>query len=94
MLYIRNDAAEAGQDQVIGLSLGLKDGLKAGSVLSIHRAGRMVTDQVTDEDERLPEEKIGEITVLVPQQTASIALITESTEPINIGDSVRNAVKR
>lgn len=94
VLYIRNDAVEAGQDQVIGFSLGLNDGLKAGSVLSIHRAGRMVTDRVTGEEVHLPKEKIGEITVLVPQQTASIALITESTEPINIGDSVHNAVSR
>jgi hypothetical protein len=94
VLYIRDDAAEAGQHQVIGISLGLKDGLKAGAALTIHRAGRMITDQLTGEEERLPEEKIGEIMVLVPQQTASIALITKSTGPINIGDAVHNAANR
>jgi hypothetical protein len=94
VLYIRNDAAEAGQNQVVGISLGLKDGLKAGTVLSIYRAGRMITDRVTGDEVRLPEEEIGAIMVLVPQQAASIALITKSTGPINIGDSVRNAASR
>jgi hypothetical protein len=91
VLYIRDNAGEAGQNQVIGISLGLKDGLKAGAMLSIYRVGRIVTDQVTGEAVRLPEEEIGEIIVLVPQQAASIALITKSTESINIGDFARNA---
>ena len=90
VLYIR-DASEAGQNQVIGISLGLKDGMKAGTTLSIYRSGRIITDRVSDEQVRLPEEEIGEIIVLVPQQAASIALITKSTEPINIGDYARNA---
>jgi hypothetical protein len=94
VLYIRNNAAEAGQHQVVGISLGLKDELKAGAVLSIHRAGRMITDGITGNEVRLPEEEIGRIMVLVPQQSASIALITKSTGPINIGDSVRNTASR
>ena len=94
VLYIRGDAAEAGQNQVIGISLGLQDGLKAGAALSVHRAGRIITDRMTGEPVSLPEEGIGEIRVLVPQQSASIALITKSTGPINIGDSIRNAVRR
>jgi len=90
IMYIRNDAAEAGQHQVVGISLGLKDGLKAGTALSIHRAGRTVKDSVTGQQVRLPEETIGRLLVLVPQQAASLALVTESTGPINKGDSVRN----
>jgi len=94
VMYIRNDAAEAGQNQVVGISLGLKDGLKPGTALSVHKAGRIVRDQVTGEKVRLPEEKIGQLLVLVPQQDASIALVTQSTSPINIGDSVRNRATR
>jgi len=90
VLYIRNDAAEAGQNQIIGISMGLKDGLKPGSALSIHRKGRIVPDKVTGGKAQLPEEKIGELLVLVPQQDASIALVTESTSSINRGDAVRN----
>jgi hypothetical protein len=94
VLYIRGNTFEAGQNQVIGISLGLKDGMKAGATLSIYRAGRIITDRVTGEQVRLPEEEIGEIIVLVPQQAASIALITKSTESINIGDFARNAASQ
>ena len=90
VLYIRNNAFEAGQHQVIGISLGEKLGLKPGSALSIFRAGRKIKDQITGETVTLPEEEIGQALVLVPQQDASIALITKSTESVNIGDSVKN----
>ncbi len=94
VLYIRNNAAEAGQNQVIGISLGLDDGLKAGTALSIHRAGREVEDRVTGSHVRLPEEKIGEVLVLVAQKDASMALVVNSTASINIGDAVRNKANR
>ncbi len=94
IMYIRGDAAEAGQHQVVGISLGLRDGLKPGTALSVHRAGRIVEDRVTGKGELLPEEKIGELLVLVPQQGASIALVTRSSSPINIGDLVRNQARR
>jgi len=90
VMYIRNDAAEAGQNQVIGINLGKVDGMRPGTALSIHRAGRVVKDTVTGKAVVLPEEKIGELLVLVPQDKASIALVTKSTSAINIGDSVRN----
>jgi hypothetical protein len=90
VLYIRNDAAEAGQNQVIGISLGAGDGLRAGTALSIHRAGRTVKDKVTGKKVLLPEEKIGELLVLTAQDKASLALVVESTASINVGDAIRN----
>ncbi|MDX8397453.1 MAG: LysM peptidoglycan-binding domain-containing protein [Mariprofundaceae bacterium] len=94
VLYIRNNAAEAGQNQVIGISLGLSDGMQAGTALSIHRAGRMIHDRVSKKDVILPEETIGQLLVLVAQKGASLALVTRSTGPINIGDVVRNKARR
>ena len=94
VLYIRNNAAEAGQNQVTGISLGIKDGMTPGMKLSVHRAGRVVRDKVTGKKTRLPEEKIGELLVLVPQRDASIALVTKSTAAINLGDAVRNQASR
>jgi len=93
VLYIRNDAVEAGQHQIIGISLGLKDGMKAGAMLSVYRAGRIVHDAVSDKMVALPQERIGALMVLVPQRDASIALVTESTDPINLGDSVRSQAR-
>lgn len=94
VLYIRNNAAEAGQNQVIGISLGLDQGLKAGTALSVHRAGREIDDRVSGGSVRLPEEKIGELLVLVAQPDVSLALVVDSTSSINIGDAVRNKAAR
>ncbi len=93
VLYIRNDAAEAGQHQIIGISLGLKDGMKAGTILSVYRGGRIVHDTVSGKMVALPQERIGTLMVLVPQRDASIALVTESTNPINLGDSVHHQAR-
>ena len=94
VIYIRNDAHEAGQHQVLGINLGLKDGLKAGMQMSIFKAGRVVEDKVTGGEVLLPQEQIGELLILVPQQKASIALITKSTGPINVGDTVKHTRPR
>jgi len=89
VIYIRNKANEAAQHQVIGISLGIDDGLKAGTVMSIHKKGRMVNSQVGGGSVLLPTEQVGELLVLVPQQKVSIAFITKSTAPINIGDTIK-----
>lgn len=94
VLYIANDAAEAGQNQTIAISLGLDDGLQAGTTLSIHRAGRAIRDRVTGEEVLLPEEKLGELLVLVAQHDAALALVMTSSYSINIGDVVRNKAER
>ncbi len=94
IMYIRNNAAEAGQNQIVGINLGSADGLKTGSVLTVRKAGRIVHDSVSDSPVTLPEENIAEIIILAPQKKAAIALVTRSTSPINLGDAVRNQVRR
>lgn len=88
IIYIRNGAHEAAQNQVVGISIGQTQGLKAGTQLSIMRAGRIIADQVSGSPVQLPQEKIGDLLVLVAQPRVSIGLITASTAPINIGDTV------
>lgn len=91
VLYIRDEATEAGQNQVIGVDLGLGAGLEPGTMLAVYRRGREVEDIRSEEEMRLPEEKIAEAMVLVPQQRASIAIITDSLQPLHVGDIVRSA---
>ena len=91
IMYIRNNAAEAGQYQIVGINVGEQDGVKTGSVLNVLKAGRTVDDNVAGGEAVLPEENIGQLIVLAPQAHASIALVTRSTFPINRGDAVRNA---
>jgi len=94
ILFIHNDANEAGQHQIVGINLGTGDLMQAGSILSVHKAGRHVLDVVTRDEIQLPEEKIGELMVLIPQKNASIAIIIKSTSSINIGDKVHSQAKK
>jgi len=92
VMYIRNESHEAAQNQVIGISIGINEGLKAGTLMSIFKTGRTVENRIDGGSILLPTEKIGELLVLVPQQQASIALITKSLAPINIGDAVQTII--
>ena len=91
VVYIRGGGAEAAQGQVIGIDLGSNDGLRAGSVLGVYRAGKLVVDSVYEERtyRALPEEKIAQIVVIAAQEGASIALVTSSSGPINVKDLVQ-----
>jgi len=93
VLYIRDDAAEAGQNQVIGISPTVADGIKPGMRLTISRQGRTITDPLQHKPVALPEEIIGEALVLATQQAGSIALVTRSTRSINIGDIIHSQLK-
>ena len=92
VMYIRNNAKEAAQHQIIGISLGLNDGLKAGTTMTIFKNGRIVKSAINNESVLLPSEQVGELLVLVPQQQASIALITQSTAPIHVGDAIQTII--
>ncbi len=94
VLYIRDEATEAGQNQVIGVDLGLDAGLAPGTVLAVYRRGRKVEDVRSEKEVQLPEEKIAEVMVLVPQRRASIAIVTDSLEPLHVGDIVRSVAAR
>jgi len=95
LIYIQNDAHEAGQHQLVGINLGLKDGVTAGLKMTVFRAGRLVPDKVTGGEVLLPQERIGELMVLEAlPQGVSIALITKSTAAINLGDAVHSSKPR
>ncbi len=88
VMFMRHGGREATQQQVLGISLGSRDGIKPGMVMSIYKAGRTVDDAVSGEKAQLPREKAGELIVLVPQEQASLALVTNFMAPIHIGDTV------
>jgi len=91
VLYIQNNGTEAGQNQTIGINIGLKDGLKNGMTLSIYRPGRRIEDQTKQQALTLPKENIANIIILKAQRDASLALVTYSTSAIHLGDIVANS---
>ncbi|MDQ6995477.1 MAG: peptidoglycan-binding protein LysM, partial [Mariprofundaceae bacterium] len=91
VLYIQNNGTAAGQNQIIGINIGLKHGLKNGMVLSVYRPGRHIEDQTKERAITLPKENIAKIIILNTQADASLALVTYSTSAIHLGDIVGNS---
>ncbi len=78
----------AGQNQVVSINKGLRDGMERGHVLALWRAGEVVKD-VTDPDKRmikLPDERHGLLYVFRVFDKMSYALILTVKEPVKAGD--------
>ncbi|MDQ6961290.1 MAG: LysM peptidoglycan-binding domain-containing protein [Mariprofundaceae bacterium] len=93
IVYMRNAIAEVGKDHIVAIDLGIRHGVSVGSVLSVHRLGRLVQDPLDGEDRTLPDEKIGEMIVLAVQDEASMAIITQSSDSISFQDVIRSEAR-
>ncbi|ENM5787609.1 LysM peptidoglycan-binding domain-containing protein [Vibrio metoecus] len=82
----------AGQNQVVVMDQGSSDGLAQGSMFELYQAGAKVSDKKgqftyqqegSDADVQLPSLKVGTLMVIRPYERFSLALITNSSAPIN-----------
>ncbi|PAR37455.1 peptidoglycan-binding protein [Vibrio metoecus] len=82
----------AGQNQVVVMDQGSSDGLAQGSMFELYQAGAKVSDKEgqftyqqegSDADVQLPSLKVGTLMVIRPYERFSLALITNSSAPIN-----------
>ncbi|MDX8413959.1 MAG: LysM peptidoglycan-binding domain-containing protein [Mariprofundales bacterium] len=89
VIHIRNSAVEAGQNQIVAIDIGQGDGVKQGTELQVFKKGRVVKDGSGEETVQLPSERIATLIVISPQQAGSLALVTQSSNSINLGDEVR-----
>jgi len=88
IVSIYGEAISAGQNQIITLNRGARDGMERGHVMSLWRDGAMVVD-TTDRSRplmKLPDERIGTIFVFRVFDRVSYALILESGDPVKPGD--------
>ena len=88
VIGLYGDGLSAGQNQVVSLNRGLRDGLEKGHVLALWRAGRTVLDR-TDPARatlHLPDEKRGQLFVFRVFDRVSYALILDAQEPVSPGD--------
>jgi len=79
----------AGQHSIITINRGKRDGIEAGHVLALQRAGRTVelrTDTHAKETVQLPEDRYGLIFVFRTFDRVSYALVMHADRPVQIGD--------
>ena len=90
VVSIYGEALTAGQNQVVALNRGARDGLERGHVLALWRAGAAATDrtQVKAEAIQLPDERSGLVFVFRVFDRVSYALILSALDPVRPGDRI------
>jgi hypothetical protein len=88
VVSLYGDALSAGQNQIVSLNRGARDGVERGHVLALWRAGVLATDS-TDAERitmRLPDERHGLLFVFRVFDRVSYALILSVKDPVHAGD--------
>jgi LysM repeat protein len=89
VISIYGEGLSAGQNQIVTLNKGARDGLERGHVLALWRAGARIADPGGPPGTRLqlPNERNGLLFVFRVFDRASYALITNVNVPVFAGDA-------
>jgi nucleoid-associated protein YgaU len=88
IVSIYGEGLTAGQNQIVALNRGTRDGIERGHVLALWRAGTTTVDK-TDPARpviKLPDERHGNLFVFRVFDRMSYALILSVKEPVKAGD--------
>ena len=88
IIGLYGDGLRAGQNQIVSINRGQRDGLERGHVLALWRTGRNVVDTTSPGKTalRLPDERHGLLFVFRVFDRVSYALILNVQEPVSAGD--------
>lgn len=78
--------AEVGQNAIVTLNRGARDGLERGHVLAVYAEGRV--EKVLGRQVKLPGERSGLLVVFRTFDRVSYALVVDSSRPMHVGDWV------
>lgn len=85
---VYGDALNAGQNQIVTLNRGKRDGVERGHVFALWRDGERLTDKTAERPQaiKLPDERHGVLFVFEVYERVSYALIISVKEPVKPGD--------
>ena len=89
IVSIYGEAMSAGQNQIVAINRGQRDGVERGHVLALWSAGANATDSTQlgrPQPIRLPDERTGLLFVFRVFERVSYALIVSALDPIKPGD--------
>jgi hypothetical protein len=88
VISVYGDALTAGQNQIVAINRGKRDGMERGNVLALWHEGAVTHDGTVEKGPliKLPDQRVGMMLVFRVFDRASYALIVESTEPAVPGD--------
>jgi hypothetical protein len=90
IVSLYGDAMSAGQNQIVSLNRGSRDGLERGTVLALWHEGAVTHDKSVERGAlmKLPDERIGVVFVFRVFDRMAYGLVLETTQPSLPGDRV------
>ena len=87
-----NAVINAGQNQVVVINRGSRDGMESGHVMAILKNGARLLDKTdpTRPELKLPDERNGLLMVFRTFEKLSYALVLEITDGVKVGDRLVN----
>lgn len=81
-----------GQNQIVTINKGLRDGVENGHVLAVLSTGPQIVDKTDGSRTRikLPDERNGLAMVFLPFERVSYALVMQIRNPVQVGDKLVN----
>ena len=82
-----------GQNQIVAINLGTRDGITHGTVLALISTGRRVADKTNDrrgDMVKLPDERNGLLYIFRSFERLSYGLVIEIKDPVKVGDRVES----
>jgi hypothetical protein len=92
IISVIGGVTEIGQFNVVAINLGTREGMEAGHVFKIFRAGEVIEDTVSGKRRdtlKLPDEEAGLVLVIRSFEKVSLGLVMKATAAIHINDFVR-----
>lgn len=88
IVALYGDGLRGGQNQVVSINRGNRDGIERGHVLALWRSGSLAADSTSADKAalRLPDERHGLLFVFRVFERVSYALILNVQEPVRSGD--------
>ena len=91
IVAIYGGVTQAGQNQIVSINRGAKDGIDLGTVLELYRLGVMQPDRTIGKGKeiiKLPDEKYGDLFIFRVFNNISYGLIMEVSDSAQVGDVV------
>jgi len=91
IIAVHDGVSQVGRYQIVVLNLGAREGMEAGHVLRVRKAGEEIFDSVTPAPKdkvTLPDEDAGLVMVFRTFDKVSYGLIMEAIRPIHVLDHV------